>query len=225
MVTTERSSPTRSDPTPGPRVPTPRRSKWRAGSSSRLVLESALIVLSVLLGFALSEWRARQAERERAAVALENFRQEINENLAEMERVYPMHVRFVERLAGAIESGADEWETGFDAFAALMPEGGIGSHSMREAAWETAVSTGALRLLDYEAATLLSETYLVQAKLALTRQIMGDRFSDESNFDPQRRNTMIRVHHRLMSDLAGQEEYLIDAYRRTLQGLPAPARP
>lgn len=224
MATTQRSSPTRSDPTPSLRGPTPRRSKWRASSSSRLILESVLIVLSVLLGFALSEWRTRQADRERAAVALENFRREISENLAELERLYPMHVRFVERLAGAMESGADEWETSFDAFAALMPEGAMGSHPLRQAAWETAVSTGALRLLDYEAATLLSDAYLVQASVARTRQLMADRFSDESNFDPQRRNTMIRVHHRLMSDLAGQEEYLIDAYRSTLQGLPAPAR-
>lgn len=225
MVTTQRSSPPRSDSTAGRRVRPPRPSRWLAGTSSRLLLESALIVLSVLIGFALSEWRAGQADRERAAAALENFRREINVNLAELERVHPTHVRFVERLAGAIESGTGEWETGFDAFVALMPEGAFDTRTLREAAWETAVSTGALRLLDYEVATLLSDTYLVQAKLALTLQLMADRFSDESNFDPQRRNAMVRVHHRVMDDLASQEKYLIDAYRLTLQDLPAPARP
>lgn len=54
---------------------------------------------------------------------------------------------------------------------------------------------------------------------------MADRFSDESNFDPQKRNTMIRVHHRLLDDLAGQEEYVIERYRHTLKALPAPSRP
>lgn len=87
MVTTQRSSPSRSDSIPGRRA-RPRPSTWLAGTSSRLLLESALIVLSVLIGFALSEWRAGRVDRERAAAALENFRREINENLAELEPAY-----------------------------------------------------------------------------------------------------------------------------------------
>lgn len=225
MVSTQPSSPIRSDSTRSRRVPTPRPSRWLTGSSFRLLLESVLIVLSVLLGFALSEWRARQADHERAAAALENFRREIRNNLATLEQRRPEHAALAERLAGAIDSDASEGETAFDVFATLMPEGGTNTLPLREVAWQTAASTGALRLLDYEVAALLSETYLLQASLVPTLARLSDRFSDQSNFDPQSRDAMIRVHHRLMDDLAGQEEYLIDTYRRALQRLPVATRP
>lgn len=225
MVTTQKSSPPRADSTSGRRGPTSRPSRWLASASFRLLLESALIVLSVLIGFALSEWGSRQADRAHAAAALESFRGEIQENLATLERARPEHVRVAERLAGVTDSGILRGETGFDVFAAIWTAEIVADTSaLREAAWQTAVSTGALRLLDYQLAALLSETYLEQAGIRATRQRMADRFSDASNFEPQSRNAMVRVHWRLVADLASQEEHLIKRYRLTLQALPATVR-
>lgn len=194
----------------------------RTGSHSRVILESVLIVLSVLLGFALNAWGERRAEHRLADAALANFRREIEANLGELERVQPKHAEFAAQLAAAAAtSDPGEGRSAFEIFAGLLPEGGLDVPPLREAAWETAVSTGALRLLEYDLAARLSETYLIQRSTVMpTIQRLADRFSDTSNFDPAVRERVLRVHHRLITDLAGQEAYLIETYRGTLKLLP-----
>ena len=93
---------------------------------------------------------------------------------------------------------------------------------MRDVAWATAETTGALRLLDYETAALLSETYLIQrTAIQQTLARLSDRFMDPDNFDPARREPMVRTHQMLFVELSGQESYLIDIYRKALARLPA----
>ena len=188
-------------------------------SRSALVLESVLIVASVLLGFALSSWSERREEGRLTAAALASFRSEIQANLAALERVQPKHAAFAERLAAAARrSHADR--TAFDVFVELMPEGGIDAPSLGEAAWQAALSTGALRLFDYDVAAALSEAYFVQRATVLpTVSILQDRFLAEANFDPASAPVIVRVHSMVLNELAGQEAYLIDVYRRTLDRL------
>lgn len=208
-------------PIDAPRPVDERRPK-AARASTKLIFESALIVLSVLFAFAVSEWRDRVAEHHLARAALANFRREIEVNLASLERVQPKHKQFAERLAAA-GSQADMGKTAFDVFVKTMPEGGLDTPPLHEAAWEVAASTSALRLLDYNVAAQLSETYQVQRATVLpTTHLLSERFLDPRNFDPAGRETMVRVHQMLINELAGQEAYLIETYRKTLQLLPAP---
>ncbi|MBC7895028.1 MAG: hypothetical protein H7066_06430 [Cytophagaceae bacterium] len=193
---------------------TPRR-EWR-----KLAIEGALIVLSVLLGLALSEWREGVQEQKLAHNALVNFRREIAANLARLEKAQPGHAAMAQRLADA-NTGRGE-QTAFDVFVANMPEGGLDTQPLAAVAWETAEGTGALRLLDYETAALLSETYTVQsATLLPTLQRLSDRFLSPGNFDPAQRPQMVRTHRMLLVELSGQETYLMEIYRRALAALPA----
>jgi hypothetical protein len=106
-------------------------------------------------------------------------------------------------------------------FAARMPEGGLELSPLRDAAWETASTTGALRLLDYETASVLSETYLVQRTLiGQSMQRLSEQFLAPANFDPASQRTMLRTEHMLMNELASQEASLITIYRQTLRKLP-----
>ncbi len=183
-----------------------------------LLLESALIVFSVLLGFALSEWREHVRERALARDVIANTRLEIGENLETLRRMRPTHIEMARRLRAAADR--DTAGTAFDAFYAAFPEGGIGM-SLRDAAWQTAVSTGALRLLDYEDAALLSATYDVQrTTLVSTQQRISDRFLSPQNFDPAMRRAMVLTHHMLLVELTGQEGHLIEVYQRALRELP-----
>jgi hypothetical protein len=187
-----------------------------------LLIESLLIVGSVLLGFALSGWGERRADRTLAAAALRNFRLEIEANLAVLERTQPTHVEIADRLGqAAVATNAPPGQTARDAFAQALPEGGLDTPPLSEAAWEAAVSTGALRLLDYDVAARLSRTYLIQrATLLPTLKLLSERFHEAPNFDPRSRALMLHVHHGLLRELAGQESYLIDQYRETLDFLP-----
>jgi hypothetical protein len=213
-----------------PSAPTARaaaeRSRWRnsfrrlraSRTAARFGFESVLIILSVLVGLALNDWRERRAERGRAAAAVANFRRELGENLVDLERRQPKHAAFAQRLREDAEQDRPS-ETAFSSFRRLLPPGGLDNAPLRDAAWETALSTGALRLLDYERAALLSETYLVQRAITHTVHRLSDRFMMPENFDPALRRPMLQTHSMLFVELSGQESYLVDIYQKTLRGL------
>lgn len=209
---------------PDPRVVAPKSAEPSTGKMHRgrvLLFESVLIVLSVLLGFALSAWGERRADKRTVEAAIENFRVEIEANLRELQRVQPKHEQFAERLADVVdEMAANNRTTAFDVFVENMPEGGLDTPPLKEAAWETAMSTGALSLLEYKLAATLSETYLVQrSTLAPTLSLLRDRFAAPANYEPAQREAMLRVHQIVLTELAGQEAYLIDIYRNALAQL------
>jgi hypothetical protein len=189
-----------------------------------LLIESALIVLSVLLGFAATAWHDRRQERALAADAVQSFRREISQNLATVQRLQPVHAALAARLE-AEAAAAHPKETAFDAFKRSFPTSGASVPPLADAAWETAVSTGALRLLHYDRAARLSETYQVQ-RTSLVRMAsrLDDRLTSPESFDPARRAAMLRALALLYQEVEGQERYLTDVYHTTLEGLDAPSR-
>lgn len=196
----------------------------RTTAAGRMLVESVLIVASVLLGFGLNAWGERRAARDTERAAIERFRQEIRANLEAVEEAHPRHAAFARRLA---ESVPDSLVAGsaFDVFYALMPEGGLNMRPLRDAAWETALSTGALRLLDYDTAAMLSETYLVQhSSIQPTLERLSDRIMDPRTFDPAQRDLMLRVHQMTIQELAGQQRYLMVVYENALEQLDGGAR-
>ena len=191
----------------------------------RLLFESVLIIVSVLFGFALSAWGERRAERRTARAAVENFRVEIEANLSTLERVQPKHARFAEQLATVAAGPIDPQQTAFDVFARNMPEGGLDTPPMREAAWEVALSTGALSLIDYDLAAVLSETYLIQrATLGPTLMLLRERLLSSGTFRVEERDAVLRVQQMMINELAGQETYLIEVYRNALARLAEEGR-
>jgi type II secretory pathway pseudopilin PulG len=191
---------------------------------SRLIFESALIILSVLLGLALSDWQSQRNDRALGRQALANFRREIETNLAALKRAQPRHAQLATQLDSASRLGRPG-EMAFTAFASLIRDQGVATEPLREAAWETAVSTGALRLIEYEQAAQLSELYLVQrSSIGQTIRLLSDRFMTPQNFDPATRESMLRTHGMLLTELSGQESYLIAIYQRVLTKLPKDTR-
>lgn len=188
----------------------------------RLAIESLLIMLSVLLGFAANQWHDRRAERALAAQALESFRHEIKENLATLEQVQPKHLDMSNRLKAAAAVASPN-QTGFEALYAAMPPGGISVPPLSNAAWETATSTGALRLIGYDRAARLSAPYHVQTTtINAVRQRIEDRLTAPENFDPSHRQQMLRAQSLLFLELSGVETYLAGLYREALKVLDRP---
>jgi hypothetical protein len=187
----------------------------------RLGIESLLIVLSVLLGFAANQWHESRSERDLAAQALESFRTEVRQNLAVVEAVQPLHLAMAKRLEAAAGQ-SKPGEAAFDALRAEMPAEGISVPSLSNAAWEAATSTGALRFIGYDRAARVSRTYAVQrSSIGAMGQRVEDRLSDPRNFDPAARQHMLRAQGLLFNELSGLEIYLIAEYRETLRALSA----
>jgi hypothetical protein len=198
--------------------------------SSRLLFESALILFSVLLGFAVTEWRESARERELASRVLANVLAEVQENLATVDSQIQKHQKMVESLK-AIDvsaSGGSGWDT---AIAAMG--GGPDAVPMRQAAWQAAVSSGALRLMDYDVAAALSDIYTIQIDVYAhnVAQSASSVFIPES-FRPESRDETLQLFLWSMINLEGQERFLKTVYERNLptlrehvEGAPAATDP
>jgi hypothetical protein len=182
--------------------------------SSRLLFESALIVFSVLLGFALSEWRQNAADRELAARVLRDVLAEVDRNLATVDAQIGKHQKMIASLR-AISTSTTQG-TGWDVAIGAMG-GGPDAVPMQQAAWQAAVSSGALRLMDYDIAATLSDIYTTQI------DVYGHNVAESSSslfipdsFRPESRNETLQLFLWSMINLEGQERYLKAAYERNL---------
>jgi hypothetical protein len=194
----------------------------RARPSSRLLFESALIVFSVLLGFALTEWRERAAERELASLVLTNVVSEVEQNLTTLSAQIDRHQKMIASLKG-IDPMATEG-SGWDVAVAAMG-GGPDALPMRQGAWQAAVSSGALRLLPYDVSAALSEIYTTQIDVygSNVAHSASSLFIPES-FRPENRRETLQLFLWSMVNLEGQERYLHSVYERHLPALRQSAR-
>lgn len=188
--------------------------------------ESVLIVVSVLLGFAVSQYGESRSERERAARALTAIQQELDANAAMLQPLVPMHHQWVNALEKVDTSAASR--DALDLFWITRPQLPAGAPTyfptLRRSAWDTAVASGLLRLFDQKIAEVLSEIYRGQETVTdnLTRLTTGP-FSSVSTFDPAMRAASARFIWLTMADILGGEEALAKLYAQHLPAIRAAA--
>lgn len=146
----------------------PRLRRWLP----RALYESALIVFSVLLAFALSEVAQARAQRERAARALDGVRRELVANRAAAELARRNHRRTTVLIAR------------FDSLRQAVPDsvwfGGMFNPAPQlSSAWESARAAGVLGQLPYDLVLELSGVYTSQARyVAMSTHISEDLYVD-----------------------------------------------
>ena len=123
----------------------------------RVLFESMLIVVSILVALYLDEWRDDRQDAENIEHALANFVSEIQQNRARVEDAAPFnqglrHVLSRRQEVRAIESVA----TFVNIIESYNPV------VLQSTAWETAIATGALAKMDYNLVSALSLTYSLQ---------------------------------------------------------------
>jgi type II secretory pathway pseudopilin PulG len=197
----------------------------RGPAWGRLLAESVLIVLSILLALGADAWREGRIESERREAALDNVRAEIEANIAALASVLPYHVEVLGRLGETV--GADHGVAGFAVLAGVAPRG-LQSPDIRRTAWLTALSSGVVASFDYDTIYALSGLYDMQEQGVMTTvgRITDMLFSTELH-DPTRVGIALARIDALTRELVGQEEYLLGRSREVLAALaPAgPARP
>ncbi len=137
---------------------------------SRVLVESLLVVGSILLALALDEWNEGQDYQDLATLSLVNFEREIQQNRLRLEDVTPFHVGLRDVLANMDAGGAAVSTTTIrNILEGFQPA------LLVSTAWETAVATGALGYMDYDVVAGLSRTYNLQEQLVtLSRSGMND---------------------------------------------------
>lgn len=199
-----------------------RKPAWLA----EVLVQSVMIVLSILLALWVDEWKQHRAEQQLVDVSLTNFLHEVQQNEARLDDILPYH--------RAMRSIVKELETAKSVNTPAEFESAIGLDGMRPpflltTAWQTALATGALQKMDYETVSALSLTYTLQ-----------DRFREESrsgiqsvlqatNFQTGHAQPALRSSEIFLNDVVTSEEELRATYAQAARlldhklGIAAPS--
>lgn len=189
----------------------------RAPWLGKLLVESLLIVLSILLALAVDSWREGRRNAARAEQALAGFEAEIRRNKAALEAVAPYHVQLLNRLGEQIGKGEIRR---FEDFRKLAGFQGLRPAILEATAWRTAMATGTLEHLDYEMAQALSRLYTRQERFTEYTTSSTDLFSPTSLAD-ENIPALVKGITAHLVDVTHGEKALQEAYADVLRRLEA----
>lgn len=190
------------------------------------LLEGILIVVSVALGFWVTQIQQGRQDRELAARVLERIEQEIASNAKTLEPYLPMHATWLERLNKAESLVDPQSPSAFDVFMNTRPPIPPGAPSpfafLRRSAWDTALSAGIIRLIDPDLAASLSELYRAQEIATQNVERLANGVLTSSTlYDPDDRRASVRLLWITLADIASAEVVLRHAYNEQLPKLRA----
>jgi hypothetical protein len=173
-----------------------------------LAVDSALIVLSILLALAANAWWSGREDRARVAQALAYLDAEVASNREMVQNVLPYHRElsriFLEALNGEGATGREGLqEAGFEGF---RPPDFV------RAAWEAALAGGVPGLMDFDHVSLLGQVYSKQDRvdhLATDglRAMLGPGAFHPDNFESLMTQALGHV-----NDMVFAQEELLDLY-------------
>lgn len=123
----------------------------------QVVIESVLIVVSILVALGLDEWRENRENAEFVQVALSNFLIEITRNKSRIEDAAPFN-RGLRQVLN--QHYLQEDVTSVDQFVNMIES--YSPATLQSTAWDTALATGSLAKMQYNLVTALSLTYSLQ---------------------------------------------------------------
>jgi hypothetical protein len=188
-------------------------------------VEGLFIVISVALGFWVTQVREERQNHELASRVLKGIQAEMQANVSILEPFAGIQDKWLEAMGNL--GDAKDRRTGFPVcptsatacgvFFATRPDLGNLKSSFpifRHAAWDTAMSTGALRLLDYNLVAALSEIYQRQEQFRSNGDKVGVGSTDW--YDPVARDAAVRKLYMAMVELQYDEHQLMPLYRKDL---------
>jgi hypothetical protein len=184
-----------------------------------------MILVSVGLAFAVAEYRESRANHELATRVLRSIQEEVEHNLAILEQWTAFNMTFRDALAKADTS--DATRTGLDIYVAVRPPLPPGATLdvplVRRGAWDAALSTGALRLIDYDVVAGLSDIYQMQESYGAGVNQLVTGMHAASVFDPVNRVVTIKQAAQWWSEIGFLQKLQVDLYRKYLPAIRAAA--
>jgi hypothetical protein len=127
------------------------------------VLESGMIVLSVLLALAASRWAETRKEHALTDQARASFVEELRSNRARVATVFTYHQALTKSVLHVDSMGGvrtyEDWKRQVPTWSGFRPP------DVTTTAWQSALATGALGNLPYRQVGALSDVYTLQTKL------------------------------------------------------------
>jgi hypothetical protein len=188
-----------------------------------LFLEMAMIIFSILLALNLESWREGRKEREQARVALRNIASEIRQNRKAVSTAIPMHHQFTGHLQetiaklDALEVSGVKKEKGIGIDFELRPP------HLYQTAWQTVLSTQALKRTDYQTILAIAELYEMQRWMSLIEEKVLQAMLAPGAFDPKNLPRFLTMVYMLYRDYTSLEERLVGHYDSTLKRIASQA--
>jgi len=196
---------------PDARPPAARRSwHWLP----RVLLESVLIVFSVLFALGMDEWRMERARAEQAAVALQGIRAELAQNLESVQNARANHLAMRDslRLYVALRQNPPP---------EIYLQGIFNPAPTQAVAWESARDIGSTAELPHSLVLELARVYDRQAGYrSLADALVQDMMMQvrREGFEPVLRDRSASFMS-LQEDFAGREDALIRGYNAALASI------
>ncbi len=171
-----------------------------------MLVESVLVVGSILLALGLDRWAEDQDDQDLATLSLVIFEREIQQNRVRLEDVVLFHAGLRDVLANMDASG-----TAIPATTIRNMMDGFQPAILVNTAWETAVATGTLGYMDYDVVAGLSLTYNLQERLvALTQSGLNNLLL--SGVSSGETDLLVYMANRYMRELTEAEQGLQGVY-------------
>ncbi len=129
----------------------------------QVIIESVLIVVSILVALGLDSWRQDHEDQQLVRTALSNFLTEVQQNQIRVEDAIPFNLGL--RLVLNQHYAVGDIET-VDEFVSMVES--YSPAALQSTAWDTALATGSLAKMDYNLVAALSRIYRSQDRYNLT---------------------------------------------------------
>ena len=189
---------------------------------STLAIESVLIVLSVILGFVVTEWRQTQENEDLAQAAKKNVLAEVERNHQRVAEAQAYHLALRDTLRRLDdpppEAVSNVITAGFVLSNGNRRAGFISPGDVYETAWTTAQTTGSIRHLPLDDVQQLSAVYEAQSAYSKHRDWFGQTFMTTTM---QKGTVGLLEDYQhidlILAQFAAQEQQLLRAYDGALQ--------
>lgn len=185
---------------------------------ARAVFEGVLIVFAVMLGFLATEWREQRRLEADAYAALDRIVEELESNLAELERVVDYHGEVKEALLehhNSIADGSAETRGNLMAIVTPLLPRGVQPPLVSEIAWTIASERGELNVIDFDLVSDIAGIYNIQ-ELGVNstwRMMIQTTFFNETSFTERELAPSLQFLGLGFRELEMQERALIRQYR------------
>ncbi len=187
-----------------------------------LSVEAAAIFLSVLLGFAVTEWRQARAEARTVDQALAAYADEVEANQRVVAQAFAYHGALHDQLQ-RVEP--EVGETLFDALNRVAGWQGPRQVTFRDGARAAAEATGVLGLLPFESTSVLVGLYDTQDRLDEIERGFSDAAFDPAMFDGANARAAFVSLGAYFSRVVEQEANLLRTYRVAIETLGLDLQP
>jgi len=169
----------------------------------RVLFESTLIVLSILVALGLDEWRGDRQDEETVQLALSNFASELLQNQARIEDTAPFNQGLRSVLRNRYEHGdigsVDDFVNMVESYTPAV---------LQSTAWETALATGSLAKMKYNLVSALSLTYSLQNRYQLISRLGMAELTSPQNLSEEKLNLAVYNSIRYLDTITSMEEEL-----------------